>query len=285
MKQRFFGHPESPLFGVLHAARGRSRNDQHAVVICPPIGQEYNRTHWMLRLMANQISRGGINVLRMDYHGIGDSSQTIEQVDSLETWTRNIEQSIDHLKNETGAKTVMLVGLRFGASLAALTAMQRPDVNSVVLWEPILNGQRHLQQLRELHRNMIDLRVTAMETPNDQTSEELLGSRYDRRLLNEIERTKIVLATIVQPQLIIAAESERDRYAAVDPSQQKVMLDPQPQSWQQLRDLETAWLRPMVQKKVVKLIDDMFRRLQRFDALQSPKSRQSETQTLLPRSN
>lgn len=277
MKQRFFGHPESPLFGVLHRAGGRSPDDRRAVVICAPIGQEYNRTHWMLRLMANQISRGGIHVLRMDYQGIGDSAQAIEQVDSLATWTRNVEQSIDYLKSATGAETVMLVGLRFGATLAALTAMKRPDVNSMVLWEPVLDGLRYLDQLRQLHTEMLDMRVTAMETPNNESVEEILGSRYQRELLNEIEQTKVDLEQIIQPQLIVDAESEKHQYVNVDSGLQKLIVDPQPRSWQQLRELETAWLRPVVQKNVVKLIDDMFRRLERFDALQPSLSKTEAT--------
>ena len=95
--QQYFGHPESPLFGVYHAPRGKRAKDDCAVLICPPIGQEYIRTHWCLRLIANQVARAGAHVLRLDYHGMGDSSGRIEQIDSVDTWQSNIDEAIEHL--------------------------------------------------------------------------------------------------------------------------------------------------------------------------------------------
>ena len=268
ISQQFFGHPESPLFGVHHQPRSKSTGAKvRAAVICPSIGQEYNRTHWTLRLLANQIARKGIHVLRMDYHGIGDSAQNIDQIDRLGIWQSDIDQSIDHLKKESGAETVLLIGQRFGGSLAAQTAMRRPDVNGVVLWEPILDGKEYLDALRKMHATMLDLWVCRMNTPNNNEIEEILGSQYLRSLVNEIEQLKLDVSKIVQPQLIVDSESRSDLYSHPEPGSQFVMTDERATSWYELAELESAWLRPDVMRRLVGKVKDMFDRLERFNAL------------------
>jgi pimeloyl-ACP methyl ester carboxylesterase len=44
------------------------------------------------------------------------------------------------------------VGLRLGGTLALITARKRRDVEAVVLWEPVLDGRRHLEELKESQR-------------------------------------------------------------------------------------------------------------------------------------
>jgi alpha/beta superfamily hydrolase len=267
MSQRFFGQPESPLFGVYHSARGRNQQNDSAVVICPPIGQEYIRTHWSLRLLANQLARGGAHVLRMDYLGIGDSASSVEQIGSLGVWQQNIEEAIEYLKAESGAQSVMLLGQRFGGTLAAQVAGQRDDVNSVVLWEPIINGQSYVDGLRAMHAQMIDLWVCKMETPNDERVEEILGSQYSRALLNEIEQTLLDVTEIRQPQLIVDVESAKSQYSHPVAGLQKVLIENNEGSWNDLKVMETARLRPVTTRKIVKTVSDMFVRLRRFEAL------------------
>ena len=270
IKQQFFGHPESPLFSVTHSPRGNTaKGPVRAAVVCPPIGQEYNRTHWTLRLLANQVARKGVHVLRMDYHGIGDSAQSVDQIAELEAWPRNVEQAIDHAKKETGAETVMLIGLRFGATLAAQVAATRPDVNGVVLWEPVINGQQYIDSLRTMHATMLDFWVCKMSTPNDDSIEEILGSQFQRSLVNEIEAVELNLADVVQPQLIADLTVKLDDYAHPVDGNQLVLEDSRAESWTDLNELESAWLRPQALREISKKIDDMFDRLERFDALRA----------------
>lgn len=268
MKQRFFGHPESPLFGVYHKPRkSKVRTAPRAAVICPPVGQEYNRTHWALRLLANQLSRKNIHVLRFDYHGIGDSSQKLDQVDRLEIWQQNIVQAVDHLKQESHAETVMLIGQRMGGSLAAMVAEERADVNSLVLWEPVVAGRMYLDHLRAMHAQMLDLWVCKMSTENNESHEEILGSRYCRQLLNAIEGFRLDVNDIIQPQLIVDQPGRREKYTHSEPSLLKFVPSLRSSSWYQLNELETAYLRPEITREIVKLVDEMFQRLDHFDAL------------------
>ncbi len=265
--QRFFGHPESPLFGVYHAPRGKGSRAIRAVLICPPIGQEYIRTHWSLRLLANQLSRKGVHVLRMDYHGIGDSAGTVEQVDSIEIWENNIRESIDHLRQESGADTVMLIGQRFGATLAASVANNRTDVNSLVLCDPIVNGDTYIQSLRAMHAQMFDLWMAKMKKVEYDQKEEILGSLYADTLIEEIKTMQLDVGSIQQPHLIVDVETNDQVYSHPEPSLQRVIWEENEGSWDDLRVLEVARLRPKTTRTIVKTVHDMFERLQRFDAL------------------
>lgn len=281
MSKSFFGNPESPLFGVYHAPRGGKKNDgsERAVVICPPVGQEYLRSHWSLRMLATQLARKGIHVLRFDYHGIGDSAGSVEDVQSLDTWTHSLTQTIDHLKTEASVNSVMLIGQRMGGLLAGLTAMLRPDVNSLVLWESVICGQEYLDELRQMHAQMLDLWVCKMKTPDDDQYEEILGSLYQRDLVQEIEQTKLDVSRIIQPHLIVESPTSNRQFSSHEPSIQKVIAANRDGAWGDLREIENAFLRPITTSTIVKTVDDMFNRLQQFGALNA-----MESETLKSRS-
>ena len=214
--------------------------------------------------------------MRLDYHGLGDSSRRVEQIDSIDVWQSNIDEAIEHLKRTCGAETVMLLGQRFGGTLAAEVAKRRPDVNSVVLWEPVIDGRIYLNQLRAVHAEMLDLWVCKMNTPNDDVAEEILGYLFSRALLNEIEALELCVGDIPQPQLVIKVrEGVLNATEHPEPSLQKVIVDDRQASWNDLRELESAYLRPEVSRQIVKLIGHMFERLKEFNALkfepQTPK--------------
>ena len=270
MKHHFFGNPQSQLFGVHHRPRGIAVEPTRAVLICPPIGQEYIRTHWCLRLMASQLCRQGAHVLRMDYSGMGDSAGSLQEVQSIDQWTEDVLTGIARLKELSGAGTVMLVGLRMGALLAAQAARQSNDVNSVVLWEPVEEGARYLKELRAMHRKMLDLWVCKMKTPNDDQVEEILGSRYARSLVNSIEEAKSDISSIIQPQLIVVPEHPIVNFVHPHESVQHVVRVEDEYAWDDLRSLETAWLRSQTAREIVLNTKGMFERLNEFNALGAP---------------
>jgi pimeloyl-ACP methyl ester carboxylesterase len=271
MQQQFFGHPESPLFGVYHPPRGGDAISR-AVVICPPTGQEFIRCHWTLRMMATQLARKGIHTFRFDYHGVGDSAGRAEQVPSIEAWTRNVEQAIEQLRKLSGVKNVMLIGLRLGGLLAAKVATRRKDVNSVVLWEPVINGRDYLDALRKMHAQMLDLWVCKMKTPDDEDFEEILGSKYQRSLMKELEGEAFDVGQIPQPQLILKSPLDTEHYSHPEPSLQKLVTTDRDGAWNDLRELETALLRPKATNTIVSTANEMFRRLDCFGVLGSQTS-------------
>jgi exosortase A-associated hydrolase 2 len=139
---RFFTGPSGNLFGVLHTGAAR----RLPFVFCHPFGEEKLWTHRVHVNFARELARRGHTVLRFDYAGSGDSDGAVEDA-SIESALQDIAAAIDLVKAETGAPTVALLGLRSGASLACVTAERRTDVERLVLWAPIVDGAKHLQEL------------------------------------------------------------------------------------------------------------------------------------------
>ena len=146
MKPFFFGDSQRPLLG-LHHPPSRGARRRCAVVICNPFGQEYLRAHRALSELAHRLADGGFHVLRFDYYGCGDSAGESHE-GTIEQWLRDIGAAADEVREASGSARVALVGLRLGASLAALLAAERKDIEHLVLWDPILDGAAYLRELQ-----------------------------------------------------------------------------------------------------------------------------------------
>jgi pimeloyl-ACP methyl ester carboxylesterase len=144
----FFGPVARQLFGVYHAPLAPTPTPA-AVVLCPPFGQEYMRTHRALRQLAVQLAMAGHHVLRFDYSGTGDSAGDGAAV-TIDAWLEDVETAIDEIRDTTGITDVALIGLRIGAMLAATTARRRTDVTKLVLWDPVVSWRLYLESLLAL---------------------------------------------------------------------------------------------------------------------------------------
>ena len=269
MTPEFFG-PDNrgSLYGVYHRPHRPSDTHSRAIVICPPLGQEYIRTHWNLKLLAKQLARGGAHVLRFDWSGHGNSPGDMSDQTSLQTWIEDVGHAVEYIREKSNADNVMLLGLRFGATLAALTAAQRNDVHSLVAWEPVMCGEGYLQRQDTMWSRKLNLWVSPMTTRDDSERKELLGFEYARSLLDEIEQTRLNLRELYLPQLIVEREANPQKFSHVEPSLQRVLRTNDQECWYYLPTLETAWLRPETTRLIVGTIADMFDRLQRIGALE-----------------
>jgi amino acid adenylation domain-containing protein len=180
-----FGEDRS-LYGVFHEPRvGLTGGD--AVLICPPVGQEQVRTHFVLQRLARQLAAKGVPVLRFDYYGCGDSSG-----DSIAAtcgrWQRDIAEAYVELRRRTPAARITAVGVRLGATLLC-NAASRFDTGKVVLWDPIYRGCEYRaeaeQGQRRYMRSLTPLRLR-MPGRRDAPGCELLGLRYSHRALDEL---------------------------------------------------------------------------------------------------
>ncbi len=144
----FFDQAGTSLFGVWHEPAGEARRTPF--VFCHPFGEEKLWAHRPYVTFARELAQRGHAVLRFDYRGNGDSGGRFSE-SSLSTAIADIGTAIDVTRARTGAAQVGLVGLRLGASLAFKVAAARTDVGPLVLWAPIVNGERYLQELLRIN--------------------------------------------------------------------------------------------------------------------------------------
>ncbi|HVY14539.1 MAG TPA: alpha/beta hydrolase [Rhodopila sp.] len=134
-------------FGWLHYIRATKSSDV-AVLICSGLNWDMVRAHHPLRNLADELAIAGYPAMRFDYPDTGDSAEDPERTELWETWRKSIHAALDHLRRETGARRVILCGVRIGATLATLAAEQRDDVAALVLLAPVLRGRSYVQQLQ-----------------------------------------------------------------------------------------------------------------------------------------
>lgn len=146
----FFGARQQ-LFGALHRPQ-RLRPRSTAVLLCNPFGEEASRAHRMLRVLATQLERSGYAVLRFDYSGTGDSLGEGREA-TVDAWVGDVVLAAERLRTASGVARIAAVGLRFGATLAALASTRGElRLRHLVLWDPVVDGAAYLRELVEQHR-------------------------------------------------------------------------------------------------------------------------------------
>jgi uncharacterized protein len=141
----YFGADDQRLYGVYEAAH-KSGAASQAVVLCSPIGNECIHAHRTMRNLSSRLSKAGFHVLRFDYYGTGDSAGGSDE-GSPRRWCEDIQAAILELKEMTGAVRMSLIGLRFGANLAARVAARPPGaIDSLILWEPLADKDEAIAQ-------------------------------------------------------------------------------------------------------------------------------------------
>jgi pimeloyl-ACP methyl ester carboxylesterase len=123
------------LFAIHDPAVATGRRAR-ALVVCNPLGAEYDYAHRSLRKLALRLARRGIHVVRFDYYGTGDSYGEDEEADPGRMH-EDAELAIEAARDISGADRVALLGLRFGATVALRAASRHAGlVESLVLWDP-----------------------------------------------------------------------------------------------------------------------------------------------------
>ncbi|MBI3900089.1 MAG: alpha/beta fold hydrolase [Gammaproteobacteria bacterium] len=145
----YFGPAERSLFGWYHAPAGVAPR-KLAIVICPPLGNEYMSSHRSLRHLADRLATAGIPALRFDYHGTGDSMGSSEDPGRVAAWLDSIQEAVQTLRAASGCAHIGLIGLRMGATLAAI-ASQQIALSCLVLWAPCVRGRTYIRELKALH--------------------------------------------------------------------------------------------------------------------------------------
>ncbi len=121
------------------------------VIICNPLGYEYTHAHRSVRHIADQLAIHRYPSLRFDLYGMGDSPGDLFAGDLLERWVAEINAAIDTLKSHTGVRSICLLGIRMGATLAAKVAEHR-TIEHMVLWSPVASGKRYVREMQALDR-------------------------------------------------------------------------------------------------------------------------------------
>jgi len=141
----FFGPPGGRLYAMLHAPAA-GKETEGAWIVCAPYGEECGFARQLLVEWARALSAEGFWVMRFDYRGHGDSSGEFEQF-TAEDLVDDISAAAAELERRAGVQCTGLCGLRLGATLAAVAAGRGKSDPLLVLWEPIVRGERYVNDM------------------------------------------------------------------------------------------------------------------------------------------
>ena len=206
----YFGTKQRRLFGAYTAAR--VAGSRRAVVICNPWGQEYLRSHRSMNRMAIQLASAGMHVLRFDYFGTGDSAGEMTDA-SIADWEEDTRTAIEELQATTDARKVHLIGMRLGGWIAArVAASQAANIDSLVLWDPVVSGARYANELmRSSLEQDFPQDLPTVRSPDAGGGFEIMGFPLHARLVDEIAAIDLAepLGRVRSRTLIAVSKTEQ----------------------------------------------------------------------------
>jgi len=133
---RVFG---SHLYTVLHVVE----NPVARVLLVGPFVAERNGSYLTWARWARYLAARGIEVLRFDYRGAGESTGSFDEM-TLACWSEDVHQLAAWLKERGTHVPLTLHGLELGALLAA-AAFHEGRGDALLLWSPPENAQSVLR--------------------------------------------------------------------------------------------------------------------------------------------
>jgi alpha/beta superfamily hydrolase len=142
----FFVRDGKHLFRADYLPRGETAS---CLVLCSPFAEEKVRTQRVYVSFARALASAGTGAVCFDYYGDGDSEGDFEDA-RFEDRLLDIKAVYQDACEQTGARRTALLGLRWGATLAALAAEElQPDF--LVLWDPVVDTDKYFRDHLRSH--------------------------------------------------------------------------------------------------------------------------------------
>ncbi len=145
----FFGLEDGPrpLFGNYHVPARPVRSIGY--VICPPLGWEGIQLYQSVQRLAAELAAAGFPTLRLHYDGNGESLGADDEPGRVAAWLESVRRAASAMAALPNVEGVGLIGVRIGATLAAIVASER-KIESLVLWEPCVRGEDFTREMEIL---------------------------------------------------------------------------------------------------------------------------------------
>jgi esterase/lipase len=196
----YFGRREH-LFGFYHPATQMRRD--HGVVICPPLLNEYMRSHHALRRIAITLADRGYDVLRFDFSGQGNSAGSMSDVTCTD-WDGDVADALQEIKSIAGVERVSVVATRFACSLVAKQS-QLHELRNFVCWDPIFDGAEWYGMLLRVQRKL----KSESRAPDAVREHEYMGHETSSDFVGTLQRYKHSPADAGDVLVVQTAEASR----------------------------------------------------------------------------
>ncbi|MCB1777684.1 MAG: hydrolase 2, exosortase A system-associated [Candidatus Competibacteraceae bacterium] len=146
MEPFFLVGSQGALFAVYHPPVNQG-SEKGAILYVPPFAEEMNKSRRMAALQAQRMAAAGWGVLIPDLYGTGDSAGDFADA-RWTIWQDDLLRCADWLR-QRGYEQLTLWGLRLGG-LLAMEQVAAISAARLLLWQPVLSGQRFFHQFLRL---------------------------------------------------------------------------------------------------------------------------------------
>lgn len=144
-KPLWLGGRSRCLYAALHPSAGPTQLP--GVLFVPPLLHEQPRSRRFMTEVASAMAALGLPCMRFDFFGTGDSAGSGEECD-FGSMKRDLDAAVAALRWHGDVDRVVLLGWRAGALPLQAWLHAGGIADLLVLWEPITDGQRWLDQLQ-----------------------------------------------------------------------------------------------------------------------------------------
>ncbi len=187
MEYLYIENNTKKLYSIYHKPE-ISDNNSIGVVLCYPMGQEYIRCHKLFVILAQKLALKGFHTLRFDYFGTGDSAGDFRNI-KISELTGDIGLAINELQAGCDVSKIVLIGVRFGATLSMFYA-EKEKIDGLVLWSPVCNGNKYLNEMKSSQKKWLEGSF-AKQKKHEKGTIESLGYLYSKELCKEIGEISI----------------------------------------------------------------------------------------------
>ena len=173
-----FGVSSRALFGLRHPPALPRRG---AVLACMPLLQEGIRCQRALWSLSEALAAAGLDVLRFDWYGSGDSSGETNGL-TIAGMANDIATAEAFLRASAPGLQPRLFALRSAALPLLVHASRRSDPVDMVLWAPVLDGRALVAAWREQHGRQLHAAGRFPRAGTGAGDDELLGFVLDPAL-------------------------------------------------------------------------------------------------------
>ncbi|MEL6949408.1 MAG: alpha/beta fold hydrolase [Pseudomonadota bacterium] len=165
---------------------------QRCYLVAPAFAEEMNRSRDALREFALAAADQGAATHILDLRGTGDSPGEFGDY-SVDDWCNDLLAAVEDARTRYGATLITLLGIRFGALLAARVAAQA-QVTDLLFWQPATEGKRLMREfLRVWSAANMGVDEDARTVLAREGTLEVAGYRIDPSLVEAIDAMTLSL--------------------------------------------------------------------------------------------
>ena len=182
----FFDHAGQRLFAMQYQPRDPVR--RHAVLMCNAAGHEYARSFRNMQQLGVQLCQAGLDVMRFDYVGTGNSTGACEQA-TFEQMQSDIRAAAEYVRSLCPDAALSAIGIRLGATALATAGVR--DLKQMILWDPVVDGAMFLKQLERFHDGALNGLIRFNSIRERDEMDQLFGHRMNRSKRNSFAGAKL----------------------------------------------------------------------------------------------